>query len=58
VHGHTWLSDEPQLTEHRIGIDTGAYATGVLTAIRIEDGELELLQVKRADASAPEPAFA
>jgi hypothetical protein len=26
--------------------------------VRLEDGELELLQVKRADASASEPAFA
>jgi serine/threonine protein phosphatase 1 len=58
VHGHTWFSDEPQITEHRLGIDTGAFATGVLTAVRLEDGELELLQVKRADALADEPALA
>jgi serine/threonine protein phosphatase 1 len=37
VHGHTWESDQPEIGPHRIGIDTGAYETGVLTAIRIED---------------------
>src|SRR5690606_6955307 len=25
VHGHSWVSDQPVLTPHRIGIDTGAY---------------------------------
>lgn len=44
VHGHTWHSDSPDLQEYRIGIDTGAYETGVLTAIRIEDGEIEFLR--------------
>jgi serine/threonine protein phosphatase 1 len=58
VHGHTWLSEQPQIVEHRLGIDTGAYATGVLSAVRLENGELEVLQVKRADAWAPEEALA
>lgn len=44
VHGHTWRSAEPVVLDHRIGIDTGVYATGVLTALRLEDGELEILQ--------------
>lgn len=35
VHGHT-ISDEPEECTNRIGIDTGAYATGVLTALRLE----------------------
>ncbi|OHT20855.1 metallophosphoesterase family protein [Edaphosphingomonas haloaromaticamans] len=35
VHGHT-ISDEPDEQANRIGIDTGAYATGRLTAIAIE----------------------
>jgi serine/threonine protein phosphatase 1 len=51
VHGHTWISDRPQIFDHRIGADTGAFATGVLTAIRLEDGELGVLQ-----ARAQEPA--
>lgn len=54
VHGHTWLSEQPQLSEHRLGLDTGAYATGVLTAARIEDGEVEILQVQRGDVWKPE----
>ena len=63
VHGHTWRGDEPELLGHRIGLDTGAYATGVLTAVRIEDGDHRPLQaldegaVERraaeADARAP-----
>ncbi|HEY8571085.1 metallophosphoesterase family protein [Phenylobacterium sp.] len=44
VHGHTWFDERPQLLEHRIGLDTGAFATGVLTAMRFEDGERALLQ--------------
>ena len=48
VHGHTWRSAEPEVHDHRIGIDTGAYATGVLTALRLEDGELEIMQAAEA----------
>jgi len=50
VHGHTWISDRPQVFDHRIGVDTGAFATGALTAVRLEDNELGVLQ-----ARAPEP---
>jgi diadenosine tetraphosphatase ApaH/serine/threonine PP2A family protein phosphatase len=35
VHGHT-ISDEVEERRNRIGIDTGAYRTGVLTALAIE----------------------
>lgn len=35
VHGHTPMA-EPALRPGRIGVDTGAYATGVLTAVRLE----------------------
>jgi len=35
VHGHT-ITPEPDEQSNRIGIDTGAYASGVLTAICIE----------------------
>ncbi|MDB5495176.1 MAG: diadenosine tetraphosphatase, partial [Phenylobacterium sp.] len=58
VHGHTWLSEQPQLSEHRLGLDTGAYATGVLTAARIEDGEFEILQAARGDVWTPKEAVA
>lgn len=55
VHGHTWLDARPQLLEHRIGLDTGAYATGVLTALRLEDGERAVLQAGGAPAQRPAP---
>jgi calcineurin-like phosphoesterase family protein len=35
VHGHT-IAASPELLPNRIGIDTGAYRTGVLTALAIE----------------------
>jgi serine/threonine protein phosphatase 1 len=35
VHGHTPV-EEPQVLPNRIGIDTGAYATGVLTCLVLE----------------------
>lgn len=43
VHGHT-PTEEPQLLAHRLGLDTGAYATGVLTAVRLYGAEQRLLQ--------------
>jgi serine/threonine protein phosphatase 1 len=58
VHGHTWISEQPQISEHRLGLDTGAYATGVLSAVRLEDGELEVLQAQRADLWTREAALA
>ncbi len=42
VHGHT-PSDRPYADARRIGIDTGAYATGILTAARFEDGDVSFL---------------
>jgi len=43
VHGHT-ISAEPELLPNRIGIDTGAFATGVLTALVLEGTTQRLLQ--------------
>lgn len=45
VHGHT-PSPAFYMDERRIGLDTGAYATGVLTAMRFEDDRRELLHVR------------
>lgn len=53
VHGHTWASDWPDVQPHRIGIDTGAYATDVLTAIRLEDGDMAILQHRGPAAADP-----
>lgn len=44
VHGHT-ISPRPEVKGNRIGIDTGAYATGRLTCLRIEEDEREFLGV-------------
>jgi serine/threonine protein phosphatase 1 len=38
VHGHT-PNPHPQITPGRIGVDTGAFATGVLTAVRLSKNE-------------------
>jgi len=38
VHGHT-ISDEVEERTNRIGIDTGAFASGRLTALALERGE-------------------
>ena len=43
VHGHT-ISDEVEFHPNRIGIDTGAYCTGVLTCLVLEDDSRRLLQ--------------
>jgi serine/threonine protein phosphatase 1 len=43
VHGHTVL-EEVEMLPNRIGIDTGAYATGILTALGLEGTEKWLLQ--------------
>ena len=43
VHGHS-PEAEPFLGEHRLGLDTGAYATGILTAARLYGTERAILQ--------------
>jgi serine/threonine protein phosphatase 1 len=42
VHGHS-IVDEPEVTANRIGIDTGAYATGQLTCLRLVGKERQFL---------------
>ena len=42
VHGHTPVS-QPDIRPNRINIDTGAYATGQLTCLVLEDDELFFL---------------
>ena len=46
VHGHT-ISMEVENLPNRIGIDTGAYETGMLTALVLEGAEQRLLQTGR-----------
>ncbi len=50
IHGHT-ITDQVDVRSNRIGIDTGAYRTGVLTALAIEGRERWLLQTRGETAS-------
>ena len=43
VHGHS-ITDKAQLLPHRIGIDTGACVSGVLTCLVLEGNEQRLIQ--------------
>lgn len=44
VHGHT-IVDAPEERVNRIGIDTGAYRTGRLTAVRLEGTDRRFMEV-------------
>ena len=47
VHGHT--PEEAAFADHRrIGVDTGAYATNVLTGLRLEGADRQLAQTQGA----------
>jgi serine/threonine protein phosphatase 1 len=54
VHGHT-ISSEVEERPNRIGIDTGAFATGVLTAVAIDGSEHWYLDT-RVPVGTPVPA--
>jgi len=51
VHGHT-IRPEVEVRPNRIGIDTGAYRSGVLTALAIEGLESWLLDTRAAEREA------
>lgn len=44
VHGHTPI-DQPHRDHRRIGVDTGAYATGRLTAVKLHGEDAAFIQV-------------
>ena len=48
VHGHT-ISPQVEIRPNRIGIDTGAYRTGVLTALAIDGTESWLVDTRTAE---------
>ena len=48
VHGHT-ITDQPVIRSNRIGIDTGAYESGRLTALALEGDARWLLATSLAD---------
>ncbi len=47
VHGHT-ISRSPELRPNRIGIDTGAFATGVLTALVLAGEAQDFIRTGRS----------
>lgn len=47
VHGHS-IAWEPEVKPNRIGIDTGAYATGILTCLALYGTDQEFLQTDGA----------
>lgn len=51
VHGHT-PREAVEFRSNRIGVDTGAYMTGVLTALVLEGEERRLIQTGDAPSSA------
>jgi len=42
IHGHT-PADEPYLSARRVGIDTACFASGTLTAVRVDDDGVRVL---------------
>ena len=48
VHGHT-ISNSVEVTSNRIGIDTGAYCTGTLSALAIEGPKRWLIQTSESE---------
>lgn len=50
VHGHT-ISDEPFFGHNRIGIDTGAYRTGRLTALGLQGTARWLIEARDHDGA-------
>ena len=51
VHGHTPASSV-HMDDRRIGLDTGAYASGVLSAVRLEDGGRTVFQAVQLEDGA------
>ena len=47
VHGHS-ISSDVEILPNRIGIDTGYYDSGLISAIIIEGGHVEKLQAKQS----------
>lgn len=52
VHGHT-ISEQVEVRSNRIGIDTGAYRTDVLTALGVEGDKHWILQTEAEAPSSP-----
>lgn len=51
VHGHTPVMT-PEFRTHRINIDTGAYATGRLSCLVLEDQDRRIIEITNDESSA------
>jgi serine/threonine protein phosphatase 1 len=56
VHGHS-PTNEPYFGPHRICVDTGAYATGMLTAARLIDADRCFISTDQTTPTPVEPAW-
>lgn len=45
------MTDEVEHRSHRIGVDTGAYSSGKLTALGLEGGDVWHVQTNGSDRS-------
>lgn len=50
VHGHT-ITERPQVRTNRVGIDTGAYHSGRLTALGLEGSTRWFIEVQESDGT-------
>ncbi len=55
VHGHTPV-DQPYADSRRIAVDTGAYASGILSAARFEGEAVTFLSVRRPNVTVSTPS--
>lgn len=55
VHGHT-ITDQIDIRDNRIGLDTGAYRSGVLTVMGLEESERWFVQTGPGDSRLPAAA--
>jgi serine/threonine protein phosphatase 1 len=49
VHGHSICGPEVEFHPNRINVDTGAYSTGILSAICLEDEERWVISVRAGE---------
>ncbi len=55
VHGHTPV-DQPYADSRRIAVDTGAYASGILSAARFEGEAVTFVSVRRPNVTVSTPS--
>lgn len=58
VHGHRIYEDGVHIAPNRIGVDTGAYRTGRLSAVCLEDDRCRVMMATARPAHDPRPSAA